>query len=227
MKRFTDTNKWRDPWFRRLTPTAKLLFQWLVDNCDNSGVIDFDSESASFEIGAPIKPSHLSELGDRLKAIPNGKLLVAKFVKFQFGQLSKESRVHNSVIKIIESHGLQYPIDTLSIPYVKETGGSDTPKDKDKDKDKDKEGGCGGKPARRWPTIEECKLAGAKAGLPDSEAVKFFNYYESKGWMVGKTPMISVPHAMANWKSKYEEYRSPQLKIPNQPTLDQITNDSL
>jgi hypothetical protein len=50
------------------------------------------------------------------------------------------------------------------------------------------------------PTPEMCKLQAAKAGLPESEALRFWNYYESNGWRVGKNPMRSWPSAMANWK---------------------------
>jgi hypothetical protein len=53
------------------------------------------------------------------------------------------------------------------------------------------------------PSLEEVRLACAKAGLPDSEGEKFFNYYESNGWRVGRNKMRSMPHALANWKSNW------------------------
>jgi len=49
----------------------------------------------------------------------------------------------------------------------------------------------------KQPTKDE--LMGA--GLSDSDADRFINYYESKGWMVGKSPMKSWKGAVANWKS--------------------------
>lgn len=54
MKRFTETTKWDDPWFRKLTPAAKLLWQWMLDHCDGAGVIDPDLELASFQTGCSI-----------------------------------------------------------------------------------------------------------------------------------------------------------------------------
>ena len=53
MKRFTETNKWEDPWFRKLKPEMKLLWSWLLDSCDNAGIIDADIELAAFQIGYP------------------------------------------------------------------------------------------------------------------------------------------------------------------------------
>lgn len=55
------------------------------------------------------------------------------------------------------------------------------------------------------PTLEEVRLIGAKAGLPDFECQKLFNYYESVGWKVGKQPMKSLPGAVAGWKLRWEE----------------------
>lgn len=134
-----------------LSPTAKLLWLYLLDHCDNSGVVEPNTKLASFQVGEAIKEEHFLELGNRLKTLPNGKILIPKFIEFQFGSLVPESRVHASVLKLLQNHGLPYPIDTLSIGSVKGTG---TIKDKDKDKDKEKEpdrkGGTGGngKPSR-------------------------------------------------------------------------------
>ena len=55
-----------------------------------------------------------------------------------------------------------------------------------------------------WRTIEAVKLAAFKAGLPESEAEAFFDHYEANGWKVGRNPMRSLPHAISNWKRKYE-----------------------
>jgi hypothetical protein len=64
------------------------------------------------------------------------------------------------------------------------------------------------------PTIEEIKLHGAKIGLPDYECEAFNNYYESNGWKVGKNPMKSWPHALANWKLKYQSNGPKQNQQP-------------
>lgn len=50
------------------------------------------------------------------------------------------------------------------------------------------------------PTLEEVELAAAKIGLPQIEAQKFFYFYESKAWKVGKVRMVSFPSALAGWK---------------------------
>jgi len=60
-------------------------------------------------------------------------------------------------------------------------------------------------PASRFtkPSPEELNLEAAKHGLPEAEIQKFVNYYESNGWRVGKNPMKSWTHALANWNTNY------------------------
>ena len=57
-------------------------------------------------------------------------------------------------------------------------------------------GGLGGMP----PQLADVKHYAGRLGLPESEADKFFNYYTSNGWKVGKNAMKSWPHAVANWR---------------------------
>ena len=73
---------------------------------------------------------------------------------------------------------------------------------------KSKEGGTGGR--FKKPSLEEIKLHFAKSGLPESEAEKFFNYYESNGWRVGKNPMKLWHGAAGNWKKNFDERRFEQ-----------------
>lgn len=55
------------------------------------------------------------------------------------------------------------------------------------------------------PTLDEIKLAAAKSGLPEIEAEKFFHYYASQGWKVGKCAMKSWLDALAGWRLRWRE----------------------
>jgi hypothetical protein len=48
------------------------------------------------------------------------------------------------------------------------------------------------------------KLHAAKSGLPEIEAVKFWTYYDSNGWRVGRNPMQKWQSALTHWKTNYE-----------------------
>jgi hypothetical protein len=50
------------------------------------------------------------------------------------------------------------------------------------------------------PTIENVKAYFLEQNYPELEAIKFFNYFSSNGWLVGgKTPMIDWQAAAQNW----------------------------
>lgn len=52
------------------------------------------------------------------------------------------------------------------------------------------------------PTLEQLNTEADLIGLPITEVDKFWNYYESNGWKVGKNPMKSWPAALRNWLSR-------------------------
>lgn len=144
MKRFTETTKWRDPWFRRLSPVAKLLWLYITDHCSCIGLIDLDLEAARFDVGQAINEKHLAELGDRVQALGNGKIFVPKFIPFQYGQLSPACPAHKPILKAIEQHrllthenGYQYPSDRVAIPFRNGKG-------KEEEKEKEKKEGVQG-----------------------------------------------------------------------------------
>lgn len=51
------------------------------------------------------------------------------------------------------------------------------------------------------PTIEELKEYCKEKGYTNVNPEKFYNYYESNGWKVGKNKMVSWKHTLANWNS--------------------------
>ena len=70
------------------------------------------------------------------------------------------------------------------------------------------------------PSLDEVKLACAKCGLPESEAERFWNYYDSVGWKVGKNPMKSWTSALAGtWKSNWQERNQQQTALPKKKEI--------
>ena len=50
------------------------------------------------------------------------------------------------------------------------------------------------------PTIEEVKAYFLDQHFPELEAIKFFNYFSSNGWLVGgKSPMVDWKASAQNW----------------------------
>jgi len=138
-KRFTEIEKWSDPWYRRLSPLHKLAWQFLCDNCDAAGVIDLDSELADFQIGAVVDwEGFLRIAGDRIERLESGKFWIVGFIGFQYGKLSSACAGHNNVFKSLAKHNLESRVLTTLVTRVATTL-KDKDKDKDKETDKEKE----------------------------------------------------------------------------------------
>ena len=106
MKRFTETEKWKDAWFRRLKPAEKLLWFYIIDNCDNAGFFEMDVEMCEFLTG--MKSEHiesaLAGLSSRLIA-GEGLFYVTNFLKHQKNAtLNPENNAHKQIIALIEEH---------------------------------------------------------------------------------------------------------------------------
>jgi hypothetical protein len=106
VKRFTATEKWSDSWYRKLKPLHKLFWQYLVDNCDQSGVWKVDLELASYYIGAKVDASALVAFAGRVREVGKEKWWMPGFIVFQFGKLSEECPFHVKVLKLLEDHRL-------------------------------------------------------------------------------------------------------------------------
>ena len=125
MKRFTDTNKWQDPWFRQLTPNTKVFWIFILDNCDNAGIWDRDDDLFKIFSGITIEvDSHLEELGDRVEILKDGKVLIPKFIQFQQGGDLKESKpFHRGILKILEKHQLTQDEHGIVMAYPSHSNG--------------------------------------------------------------------------------------------------------
>jgi uncharacterized phage protein (TIGR02220 family) len=121
LKRFTETEKWRDIWFRNLPPDLKLAWQYICDNCDNAGVWDPDFALADFQIGLNVDWEKAKlQLADRVKILESGKWHLVGFIAFQQKELSPHKASHKQIISLCHKHG-------IDIPYVKDTDGMPMP----------------------------------------------------------------------------------------------------
>lgn len=129
-KRFTDTDKWKRPFFYSMTDKQKLAWIYLLDDCDHRGVWLANFKRISFDIGVEIdEPTLASWFGSHLVKFDEDKYFIPAFVEFQYGKLNEDSRVHRGIIEFLRSS-----MDTLIEPYARSML---TLKDKDKEQDKD------------------------------------------------------------------------------------------
>jgi hypothetical protein len=140
-KRFTDTEKWKDDWFLSLSNDYRIVWQWLLDNCNHAGICKPSINLLNMMCNTKITDEVLFEVfKDRLLNF-NSFWFIPKFLKFQYGSLNSKKPAVISVIKELVKHNLIHLIEEL-LDNDYETITESLPNDyniiKDKDKDKDK-----------------------------------------------------------------------------------------
>jgi hypothetical protein len=206
MKRFTDTEKWNDAWFRKLHPDHKVFWDYICTRCDNSGVWCVDWELASFHTGLTfVEASVMEAMGDRIQDIGRSRWWVRKFIPFQFGELVEASRVHQSVVALMRKHGIY----TLWIGYWR---GNNTPKDKDKDTDKDLGKGSGGNlyggggmPPQRSEmlSLDQVKAAVMTSGIPDGFVELVYDAWQTRSGRDGaNVPVEITAYVRGRWRKE-------------------------
>tara|TARA_R110000803_G_scaffold102336_2_gene170414 strand:- start:548 stop:1207 length:660 start_codon:yes stop_codon:yes gene_type:complete len=186
-KRFTDTEKWKKGFIRSLPTKYKLLWLYILDDCNHAGLWDVDLEVAEIRIGAKINTKEaIKYYSKNIKIFDNGnKWFIPKFIEFQYGQLNENVNAHKSVIRLIEKYdlynigddndSLEWNIDEASKSQVKKFTGFVKPTSDD---------------------IKE--YCDERANNVDANT--FFDFYESKGWLVGKSKMKDWKASVRNWE---------------------------
>ena len=197
----TDTDKWKKRFLRELKPQHKLLWFYILDDCNHAGIWEVDIEVASIRVGEELIYDMLPQAFlDKIVVFDNGdKWFIPEFLEFQYGELNPNSNVHKSVIALLEKYNLE--------GYMKGSQGvQSTLQDKDKDKDIVKAKAKVKRFAK--PTIEEVSDY-CNERNNDVDAEKFYDYYSSNGWKVGK-------NAMKDWKASvrtWEKNTTQQQKV--------------
>lgn len=106
-KRFSDTEKWKKPFIRGLPSAYKLLWFYILDDCDHAGIWQADFEVARIRIGEQVDIDTAIRLFDvRIYPITKFKWFIPDFITFQYGELSEKNRMHKHVMEILDKHGL-------------------------------------------------------------------------------------------------------------------------
>jgi hypothetical protein len=191
-KRMTDTDKWKKRFVRELSPQHKLLWFYILDDCNHAGIWEVDLEVASIRVGFDLSHDNLpSSFGEKVISFDNGdKWFIPEFIDFQYGELNPNSNVHKSVIALLQKYNLEgYMKGSQTLPNRVQDKAKDIVIVKDKVK------------AKRFakPNVEDIiDYCSERNNMVDPQ--KFFDYYSSNGWKVGKNPMKDWKAAVRTWE---------------------------
>lgn len=213
-KRFTETEKWRDPWFCGLNAQEKLFWIFLIDNCDHAGIWKVNWPLVKFYL-PDIEPQLPQAFAGRIIEINKEKWFIEKFIEFQYGTLNPENRVHHSILAILEKEGAYKPRTSPLLGA--------------KDKDKDILLGCTSKDNK----ISISKKCISKVFVPPSledvvkycaerknsiDPVRFYDTNTARGWVdknrVPYKDWKAVVRTWENWDKDKTIKNSVSSKLP-------------
>lgn len=107
-KRFTDTDKWKKPLIKKAEAPYKLLWLYILDDCDTAGIWQTDFEVASLRIGETIDEATAKEIFKEKVVFLDGgeKWFIPSFIEFQYGKLQENNRAHTKAISALKKYNL-------------------------------------------------------------------------------------------------------------------------
>lgn len=198
MKRFTETLKWDDPWFRGLKGVEKLIFLYVIDRCNNAGFWEIDEAGMAFQ--TKLSEAHINGAWQGLVRgliVVGGWVWVRRFLRHQKNEnLNPENNAHVQIISLlseqVERFDNEPEFQKFLAPYEPLLRGIGKGKGKGK-------GSAEG--ARNRPTREQAHSYGQEIKMPAADVDGWFDHFEANGWKVGgKAAMKDWKAAMRNGK---------------------------
>tara|TARA_R110001599_G_scaffold256246_2_gene456414 strand:+ start:4028 stop:4654 length:627 start_codon:yes stop_codon:yes gene_type:complete len=187
-KRFTDTTKWNEDWYLELSIENKLFWIYICDNSNHAGIFKPNKKMFELLIGSKIDINKFLEQvnqgKNRIIILGNGRWYLNKFIEFQYGQnLNPKNRVHKSILKLLNDNDINYEYINKELLEENITAHNSNTLSHPK-------------------TINEVVNYFKDKGSNKQEAERFFYYYESQGWKVGKNKMKNWKMSASGWVSR-------------------------
>ena len=133
-KRFIDTDLFRKGFIKSLSPLDKLLWIYIITDCNHAGIWEVEFDVANIRLGNNyFEPQATEIFKDRIIVFDDKrKWFIPAFIEFQYGILNQNVNAHKSVLSILEAKKLLKHVGANQ-QFI---NSSSTVKDKDKDKDK-------------------------------------------------------------------------------------------
>ena len=107
-KRFIDTELFKKPLIKGLQRPYKLLWLYLICECDHSGIWDVELDVVGLRLGEDYTATDaLDAFGSEVEVIDGGlKWFIPGFISFQYGELKQCNRVHVSVLRSLRKYAI-------------------------------------------------------------------------------------------------------------------------
>ena len=125
-KRFFDSEKFKDKWYRKLSPKQKCIWEYALSECSQAGILNLDIEMMSFCIGEKITEEDLKIFDDRFFYISEDLIFIQKFILFQqkissLNELNPLNNAHKSILAELKKYKIS-PCEPPCLPLTRGIG---------------------------------------------------------------------------------------------------------
>ena len=108
-KRFYDSNKYDDSWFRNLTPDLKCVFDYCLCKCDHAGILELDIESVNWHTNGKNTLKEIQEnFATKFMFLSDNKIFIPNFLYWQYkNELNPSNGVHRCVYDLLVLEGIR------------------------------------------------------------------------------------------------------------------------
>lgn len=207
LRRSVNTRIWSDEWFETLKPTEKLLWLYLLTNerTNMLGCYEVSMKRISYESG--IDESMVRKAFEGFQRLGKAYYLGGKYV-FLPNWLKNQS-MNTNMVKSAKNDYQNLPIGVLEAiceivgkGFESLSKGYQTLPKIESEIEIEIESESSKRKRFVAPTLDEVKNEMGN----DLEADKFFDFYTSKGWKVGKTPMVDWRASVRTWKRNMNNF---------------------
>lgn len=255
--RITNTEKWKDVWFADLSPYAKLLFFYFVENCDNAGFFEVNKKFILFNTG--LSEEQLTKAGAELKksyikSKDGTKLWFRNFLKYQRKlPLNLANNSHKPIIALIQDNladETKFKGNTVISSLLpnnlqltkKRTKKEVVEKNETSTESTEKNLFNNASQSEQINSFEQSEKPSNTDNLKrfvkpmprdiyeymvekefefaKQESQRFYNFYESNGWRIGKNSMKDWRATVRNWMINF--YERNKISTPKLSKLQAI-----
>lgn len=203
-KRFVDTELWDKQWFMQLNTKQKCLVKYVRDKCDLAGIWSANYMLASIYIGEQVTEEELLSIdgGKQFEKLQGDKIYCTGFIEFQYGSsLNPQSPIHKKIIDILNKNNIAHELKSIQ-PVTKFT------------------------PPTQEQVYAEMLLKTDEYNA-EIQSERFFTYYDSNGWMVGKNKMKNWRSSVAGWLNRSKPEKRIATSDDIKKSIKQIANRKL
>ncbi len=214
-KRFTETDKWRDPWYRTLSPIQKCLFNYCCDNCNNAGFIEIDLDAWAFPISCSSKELEGAWQGlGRGFIVSKGWAFIRNFLKHQkhLPLMPEKNPAHRQITSLFAEQENRFPnllnniLSGSPLVGADEWLGSPIGKGKGKEDGKGKGKVEGKAPRARNPLLDS--LASVEGDPLQTPSAQWSRISKALSEIKSASPDVTpeeIKRRAANYKSHFED----------------------